>query len=90
MQKHSVSLNGHRTSISLEPIFWQQLHRLATRHGLPLQTLIEQIDTTRHANLSSALRVYVVEALLAGETEAQGQKHFSVANAQRGLPVSKK
>ncbi len=64
LKKHSLTLGGHRTSISLEDIFWQQLAILAKRQNKSVQELIEAIDKTRQGNLSSAIRVYVVEALL--------------------------
>jgi predicted DNA-binding ribbon-helix-helix protein len=63
MKKHSVTLNGHRTSISLEDIFWRHLGAFAKAQNRPLQDLIEEIDRGREGNLSSALRVYVVEKL---------------------------
>jgi predicted DNA-binding ribbon-helix-helix protein len=64
MRKRSVTLRKHRTSISLEDIFWKELQRLANAQKRPLQQLIEEIDRHRSAaNLSSALRTYVVEKL---------------------------
>lgn len=64
LKKHSLTLRGHRTSISLEDIFWQQLHAIAKKHNQSVQELIEAIDKTRRGNLSSAIRVFVVETLL--------------------------
>jgi predicted DNA-binding ribbon-helix-helix protein len=63
LKKHSLTLNGHRTSISLEPIFWEHLNTLAKKQNQSLQQLIESIDKTRTGNLSSAIRVYVVEKM---------------------------
>jgi predicted DNA-binding ribbon-helix-helix protein len=70
IRKHSVTLAGHRTSLSLEAAFWDQLKRLADQRGLSLNRLIEEIDRARiaaspAANLSSAVRVFVLEALAA-------------------------
>ena len=61
MKKRSLTIAGHRTSIALEPEFWDGLEGLAVRRGLRLTALIEEIDRTREApNLSSALRVAVL------------------------------
>jgi predicted DNA-binding ribbon-helix-helix protein len=63
--KHSLAIAGHRTSISLEAVFWAQLKTLAEAQGLSLAGLVAAIDEGRgEANLSSAIRVYVLEAAL--------------------------
>ncbi len=64
LKKHSLTLRGHRTSISLEEIFWAQLQGIAKKQNQSVQELIESIDKTRKGNLSSAIRVYIVESLL--------------------------
>lgn len=65
--KRSVSIRGHRTSLSLEPEFWAALKEIAGARGLSLAALIAQVDQARGeasaANLSSALRVFVLETL---------------------------
>ncbi|WP_134496501.1 ribbon-helix-helix domain-containing protein [Microvirga pakistanensis] len=59
--KRSVSIAGHRTSISLEEAFWQVLREIAEREKLSLQALIGRIDAERgEQNLSSAIRVFVL------------------------------
>lgn len=63
LRKHSVTIAGHRTSISLEPPFWDELRRIAAARGQPLSRLIADIDAQRRGNLSSALRVFVLETL---------------------------
>lgn len=60
LEKHSVSIAGHRTSISLEPPFWRHLRQIAAKDGLSLNELVRQVDETRAGNLSSALRVLVI------------------------------
>ena len=61
MLKRSLTIAGHRTSIALEPEFWEGLEALAARRGLRLTALIEEIDAARPTpNLSSALRVAVL------------------------------
>lgn len=60
MQKKSIQLTGHRTSISLEPEFWQALQQIARQKNTSVRKLIIQIDNTRTNNLSSSLRVYIL------------------------------
>lgn len=61
MQKHSVTISGHRTSISLEEAFWDGLKAMATARDKSLADIIRQIDKERgSANLSSAIRVAVL------------------------------
>jgi predicted DNA-binding ribbon-helix-helix protein len=63
INKHSLAIAGHRTSISLEHIFWEALRRLATARGISVPALVAEIDATRGiANLSSAIRVFVLTA----------------------------
>ncbi len=45
--KRSVEIAGHKTSISLEPLFWDMLQAVATRDGLPLNAVIARIDAER-------------------------------------------
>ena len=62
--KRSVSIAGHRTSISLEEPFWQILREIAEREKLSIQALIGRIDAERgEQNLSSAIRVFVLNDL---------------------------
>ncbi len=61
--KRSVTIAGHTTSISLEKPFWSALRTLAKAEGRSLAALIADIDERRGTNLSSALRLYVLESL---------------------------
>lgn len=62
--KRSLSLAGHRTSISLEPDFWAELDRLARDQGQSLASLIGEIDAAREGEpLASSVRVWVLQAL---------------------------
>jgi predicted DNA-binding ribbon-helix-helix protein len=64
MKKRSVRIRGHATSVSLEEPFWDELKRMAAEAEMPLAALIEAIDEHRRvANLSSALRLAVLEEL---------------------------
>ncbi|MBW4708149.1 ribbon-helix-helix domain-containing protein [Roseobacter sp. YSTF-M11] len=70
--KHSVTLKGHRTSISLEDEFWRALRGLASEKSKPINTLIAEIDVDRgdRMGLASAIRLYVLrdlQARLAGQ-----------------------
>ena len=60
IRKHSVTLAGHQTSLSLEEDFWRALKTAARQEGLSVNALIERIDQTRAGNLSSAVRVYLL------------------------------
>ncbi len=64
--KRSVRIAGHPTSISLEPEFWAELTRIAGERSLSINALVTEIDARRTANLSSALRVFVLNDLRAG------------------------
>lgn len=68
--KRSVVIAGHRTSVSLEPAFWDALKELAQRRALSINKLIAEIDRDRAGNLSSAIRVYVLRAVRAEREEA--------------------
>jgi predicted DNA-binding ribbon-helix-helix protein len=61
LEKRSLSLAGHKTSLALEPEFWSALEAMATERNLPLATLIREIDERRQgSNLSSAVRVEIL------------------------------
>ena len=68
--KRSVVIAGHRTSVSLEPAFWDALKELAQRRALSINKQIAEIDRDRAGNLSSAIRVYVLRAVRAERQEA--------------------
>jgi len=70
LRKRSLTIAGHRTSIALEPEFWDGLEALAARRGLRLTALVEEIDREREGpNLSSALRVAVLRDAQAGSEQ---------------------
>ncbi|MGC6531202.1 MAG: ribbon-helix-helix domain-containing protein [Candidatus Puniceispirillaceae bacterium] len=64
MQKHTITIQGHMTSISLEDVFWQALKQAAKEQDLSVAALVAQIDEARQTGLSSAIRVYLYERLL--------------------------
>ncbi len=61
--KHSLTLHGHRTSVSLEEEFWHAFREIAAAEGKPLNQLAAEIDEARgtRAGLASAIRVHVLE-----------------------------
>ncbi len=67
--KRSITIAGHQTSVSLEPLFWQALEAAAVAHALPLSALVAEIDAARIAaadppNLASAIRSWLFAARL--------------------------
>jgi predicted DNA-binding ribbon-helix-helix protein len=65
--KHSVRIAGHATSVSLEAAFWQALCEIAARRLVSVNALLSAIDAERHGNLSSAIRLFVLECCRRGE-----------------------
>jgi len=62
--KRSITIAGHRTSVSLEAPFWDALRDLAGQRGTSVQALVGEVDAQRGTqNLSSALRVFVLRAV---------------------------
>ncbi|TYB81411.1 ribbon-helix-helix domain-containing protein [Maritimibacter fusiformis] len=68
--KHSLTLKGHRTSVSLEPEFWQAFRDIAAAEGKGINELAAEIDAARgvSAGLASAIRVYVLRYHAGGKT----------------------
>ena len=66
IKKRSVVIGGHRTSISLEEPFWDVLKDIAADKKLSVNQIVTEIDRNRRGNLSSAIRIYVLQSLLAG------------------------
>ena len=76
MKKRSVTLNGHRTSILLEPEFWDWIERAARKRGVSLASLIAGVDADRvtkgtTGGLASALRVFALKEASGPGGEAQ-------------------
>ena len=68
MKKRSIKIKGHATSITMEDEFWDALKTLAEKQKRPLAALIAEVDSARGPrNLSSALRVYVLETTVRPE-----------------------
>lgn len=73
LRKHSVSIAGHRTSVTLEAAFWEKLTAIAQQRKTTMAGLIAEIDAARAGdpatpNLSSAIRVFVLrESTMRGD-----------------------
>ncbi len=61
--KRSLTLKGHRTSVSLEEEFWQAFREIAQEKGLPINVLAAEIDVARdpETGLASAIRVFILK-----------------------------
>jgi len=63
LEKHSVTIAGHRTSISLERCFWRHLRAIADTRNLSVNELVRQLDEARGGSLSGAIRAFVLQTL---------------------------
>ena len=69
--KRSLTLSGHRTSVTLEPPFWDALERMARESGLSLNAAVAGIDAARapSVGLASTLRVAILDWALSRKAE---------------------
>lgn len=75
LQKRSLNLAGHSTSVALEPEFWAALENLAAHRGLSIGALIAQLDAERGDRpLASAARVAALRAAQEKESSEEGDK----------------
>lgn len=74
--KRSIVIAGHKTSVSLEDAFWKGLKEIADQRNVTLSDLVANIDSQRrHGNLSSAIRLFVLD-------------HYrSASMADKGIPL---
>jgi predicted DNA-binding ribbon-helix-helix protein len=82
--KRSVRIAGHATSISLEAAFWRALCAIAAARRTPVSALIATIDAGRGGNLSSAIRLFVLESAMRGELTPRASMSKAVV-ATNGL-----
>jgi predicted DNA-binding ribbon-helix-helix protein len=72
-QKRSIRIAGHRTSLSLEPQFWEALRSAAENRRVSVARLIASIDEGRKdSNLSSAVRIFVLNEARQGKLGPKG------------------
>jgi len=76
--KRSIVIAGHKTSVSLEDAFWKGLKEIAGGRNVTLSDMVASIDTDRqHGNLSSAIRLYVLD-YYRGQLSEQAGPHDGV------------
>ena len=68
-KKHSLTLRGHRTSVSLEDEFWEAFRKIAVQEDRPINALAAEIDADRgtEMGLASAIRLFVLRRLTNGK-----------------------
>ena len=82
--KRSVVIGGHKTSVSLEDPFWSAVREIAGAQEMSVSSLLRQIDLARHnSNLSSAIRVFVLENL---HTQQSAMAHNGTTNRHDSAP----
>ena len=79
-KKYSLTIQGHATSLTLEPVFWQALNDAAASDGKSLAALVSEIDEARTTNLSSAVRVWLFERARGGVCNGTGPALFFAAD----------
>ncbi|MDB5597965.1 MAG: aryl-sulfate sulfotransferase [Xanthobacteraceae bacterium] len=73
--KRSIVIAGHKTSVSLEDAFWKGLKEIAGGRDMTLSDLVATIDTDRrHGNLSSAIRLFVLDHYRSNTSVGLGDK----------------
>jgi predicted DNA-binding ribbon-helix-helix protein len=74
--KRSIVIAGHKTSVSLEDAFWEGLKEVAGKRHMSLSDLVAAIDSERqHGNLSSAIRLFVLDFHRAQSSEAEERRN---------------
>lgn len=73
--KRSIVIAGHKTSVSLEDAFWKGLKEIADQRSMTLSDIVASIDSQRrHGNLSSAIRLFVLDHYRSLTTEKDGHR----------------
>ena len=85
--KRSIVIAGHKTSVSLEDAFWKSLKQIAGERHMTLSDLVATIDTERqHGNLSSGIRLFVLEYFQAQNAnrpdDKEPHRNLAVAGAR--------
>src|ERR1700760_4504480 len=85
--KRSIVIAGHKTSVSLEDAFWKGLKEIAGTRNLTLSDLVATIDGGRHhGNLSSAIRLFVLEHYRAQAAGDEGGGDAPTPNGETAAP----
>ena len=78
--KRSIVLNGHKTSVSLEEAFWNSMKEISGERGKTLSEMVGEIDGSRQqGNLSSAIRLFVLDHFRTGAPSANANTSHSAA-----------
>jgi predicted DNA-binding ribbon-helix-helix protein len=81
--KRSIVIAGHKTSVSLEDAFWKGLKEIASARNRTMSDLIALIDAQReHANLSSAIRLFVLDFYQLNEETSARNARLDMRNGQ--------
>lgn len=64
LEKRSLTIQGHRTSVALEPEFWAVLDAAARARGVPTSALVAEVDEARSVPLARALRLFALTQAL--------------------------
>jgi len=86
LRKRSFTIARHRTSIALEPEFWEALERIAAARGLSIARLVAEIDASKRGGLASALRVHVLQSA-AGAAQKNGPRGAKPVRPKSGESV---
>ena len=87
--KRSIVIAGHKTSVSLEDAFWKGLKEIAGGRDTTLSDLVASIDSERrHGNLSSAIRLFVLDYYRSLASDDQGVRNGPREMAARLVPQS--
>jgi predicted DNA-binding ribbon-helix-helix protein len=82
--KRSVHVNGHKTSVSLEDAFWSGLKEIADAQATTLSAMVAEIDKKReHSNLSSAIRLFVLDQVRNGRRTSVIEEGRQSSSASR-------
>jgi len=87
LRKRSFTIARHRTSIALEPEFWEALERIAAARGLSIARLVAEIDAAKRGGLASALRVHVLRSAAADAAQKNGPRGAKPMRPKSGESV---
>lgn len=86
--KRSIAVDGHKTSVTLEEAFWNGLKEIASDRRLSMSDLVSVIDSGRlNANLSSAIRLFVLDHYRTMTEVAAGKRNREAVTAQQRPPT---
>jgi predicted DNA-binding ribbon-helix-helix protein len=85
--KRSINIDGRPTSVSLEDVFWDALNEIAVSRNVRASDLVATIDKDRqHANLTSVLRLFILEHFRVLASRAEGTAEFSSSTRKAPPP----